>query len=70
MLQKRQKVLGALHQIKNNPEDATQKSIYANERRQYKNMMKEKKTAYIENSTKQLVEEAEKDPFVALRPRT
>jgi hypothetical protein len=67
---KRNLVLQYLHEIRKNPFDTSRKGRYAIERSSYKSMIKRKKAEYWEAENKREAEEAQKDPYIALRLRT
>ena len=65
---KRKITLQALHTAKSsqNPEHIRS---YSQIRKQYKNLLKNKRKDYMEQEAINMVEEARKDPYLALRPR-
>jgi hypothetical protein len=64
----RKKTLQALHTAK---ETNRQRDLqdYSEIRRKYKNLIKAKKSSHIETEGRKLAEAAQKDPYIALRPR-
>ena len=66
---KRKTVLNILRELRKILEDIPLNEAYTEERRQYKRMIKNKKTIYSEKKIKEMAEEAQKDPHIALRPR-
>lgn len=65
----RKDVLQTLHQLKSYQENNTLLTTYSNKRRLFKKILREKKKTYWEEEGKRIVEEARKDPYIALRPK-
>lgn len=65
----RKEVLESLHQLRRCAENPTLLRTYAEKRYTYKKTLKEKKRIFWEREGKKLVEEATRDPYIALRSR-
>lgn len=67
--QLRRDTLDTLQHLRKNNENRDLLLTYADKRKHYKRIIKEKKSAFLEEEGRKLAEEAKKDPYVALRPK-